>query len=183
MVRPGTVLVLALLLITVVPVAWAGSGHVVDHEGKPLAGVSVCTVAANVDILCVETDSEGFYSLPPGGGDKVRIRAPGYLIEKVADTALEEPVRLRPAAKLEVSFVDEAGTPLSGVSFFLSRPNGRRHGPLGPTNRTGIVIVNTLEPGEVVISASGEGYADGHGHRLELKGGETATITVRLVKD
>lgn len=172
-------LALAAALLLGAGVALAASGHVVDPDGNPIKGAGVCTIAAEQNLLCAETDAEGYYSLPPGG-DRVRIRSAGYLIETVAAIARDEPVRLRPAAKLEARFVDAAGAPVSGVSFYLSRPDGRRHGPLGPTNATGIVIVSTLEPGEALLSAAGDGYEPSTGHPVALRGGRTTTLTVRL---
>lgn len=178
--RRLTAIALPLGLLVGFP-AWAASGRVLDSEGKPIAGAQACYVGGPEVGDCTKTDSEGFYSLPDRAGRSVRILHPDYVLQRVAATDLDRPVRLQRAAILEVKFLTDPGdTPVEGVVFFVTRADGNRLGPLGPTNASGTVIAESLPPGGVTVSVYAPGYHAVPGKNVLLESGNQASLTFRL---
>lgn len=162
------------------PSVWAASGRVLDTNGNPMPGAQACVVVGGKLEGCATTDEAGFYRVPAGQQLSVRVWAPGFLPVLVAAVDQESPVVLRRAAKLLVRVVDaDTGAKLSGGSVAVIDLSGRQKGGF-PFNKAGVSIAD-LEPGQVLVVASLDGY-DGPGERVDLEGAQQTEVTLRLRK-
>ena len=137
--------------------ASANIGRVIDENEKPLEGVKVCYLVSGGEALCVNTDVNGYYTLPPSPVPNVSIKAEGYLPRHVTSLVQEKPIRLSPAASIRITLLDATtGKPISGGRLMIIRPTGKQLGPL-PTREAGMVQFLTLEPGPVVVTGEADG--------------------------
>ena len=111
-----------------------------------------------VELLCVLTDSEGWFELPDTTTDTLRASADGYNPTSFSAAGQQGPVVLKRAPVLEVRLNDAAkGEPIAEGEVFISYPSGRELGPF-PTNQAGLRIRRGLKPGEIRLVGNAEGY-------------------------
>jgi hypothetical protein len=175
---PRAGLGLAALAILLTPPSLALDGAVSDAEGHPIEGCRVCYTSARVELLCVETGTDGRWVLPDSELDRIRVSADGYLPQELAAEPRRAPIKLEKAATLLVRLVDaRTGEGLDKGVGEVVYPSGRQRRFM--TNRAGS-RVKTLDPLTVTVTARVEGYAPGGPEIVELKGGEEIELELRL---
>lgn len=168
----------AVLLISIFPAA-AITGTVVDGGKDPIVGAHVCYMTGGVELLCLQTDSKGFYDLPTSEQDRIRIRKKGFLPKTLAAVDHEQPIVLDPAATLLVVLEDaETGERIPEGEIVVVESSGRKRGPF--PSRTAGVRVNSLQPGEISLVSMAKGYDDKVSRLIVLKAGEETSVTVEL---
>lgn len=167
------------LAFLVAGTAAASTGVVINPQGEPLEGVSVCYSVAGVNELCVSTDSNGKWALPKSDVDSLSLRLDGYLPKKTVGGDHPDPVMLELAATLLVKLEDGSGKPVEEGEIEVVYSSGKRIGPI-PISRAAGTRIRSLAPGPVVIVARSEGYVDGVASESELRGGEETVATVTL---
>jgi hypothetical protein len=164
------------------PALAVASGHVVDPDGRPVAGGRACAMVGETKAaegLCVGTDESGFYRLPASGDAVVRIVAEGFLPTRVAAVQQEDPIVLKRAASIVVRVLDAAtGSPLEKAEVRLVFTTGEQMGPF-PSNRGGLRIAK-LPPGDVIPKARAEGYQEKDGNSVTLVAGRQSEVELRL---
>jgi len=169
---------LAMVSLAAIPARAAG-GRVVDNAGKPVVDARACVMVAGVEGLCVQTDDNGFFSLPNTRATDMRIIAAGFLPRIVAAVDQEAPIALDPAASLRARVLDATtGRAIPKAEVRIAYASGAQKGPF-PANAAG-VRVNTLPPGEVVPSAKAPGYRDKSGSAVSLVAGKETVVELRL---
>jgi hypothetical protein len=163
--------------------ASAASGHVVDPQGKPIAGARACLMIGdgnNTEGLCDVTDANGTFTLPQIEHSNVmRIVANGFLPVKLAAVDQEAPIVLDRAATMHIRILDAAtGEPIPHSEVTLVFASGEQKGPL-PGNRGGI-RAKALPPGEVIPSAKAKGYRDTTGAAVTLVAGRETEVALKL---
>jgi hypothetical protein len=166
-------------LALALPAVHASSGVVIDPKGQPVADVQVCYVGGDVDLMCVTTVEDGRWAMPSGKLDRVRLSHPGYLPLEIAGGAQSEPVMLAPAAILSVRLEDTAGSPITEGEVEVLLTSGKRYGPFPIRSEEG-TIVNSLDPGPVVILARSKGFIEARAAENELPPGQKTSVVVRL---
>lgn len=168
----------AVLLLFTLPAA-AITGTVVDADDEPIVGAHVCYLTAGAELLCLQTNSSGFYDLPNSRQDRIRIRKKGYLPKTLAAVDHEQPIVLELAATLLVVLQDaETGERVPEGEIVVVESSGRKRGPF-PSRSAG-VRVRSLPPGPISLVSRAKGYDDNVFRLLVLKAGEETGITVEL---
>jgi hypothetical protein len=151
----------------------------VDGDNNPIVGARVCYLAGGVEILCLQTDSKGFYDLPTSKQDRIRIRKQGYIPKTLAAVDHEQPIVLDPAAILLVVMEDaETGERIPEGEIVVVESSGRKRGPF--PSRTAGVRVRSLPPGPVSLVSRAKGYEEKIFRLLVLEAGRETSITVEL---
>ena len=166
-------------LAFVLPVVHASSGVVIDPKGQPVEKVRICFVADDVEALCVETTADGTWSLPDSKLDTVRLSHPEFLPQTIGGGEQPEPVMLQPAAILIVRLEDASGSPITEGEVDVLLTSGRRYGPFPIRSEKG-TVVNSLDPGPVVILARSKGFTETRAEENELRPGEKTSVVIRL---
>jgi hypothetical protein len=157
----------------------ATSGHVVDPDGKPVAGAKACLLYSGAEGFCTLTDDAGYFDLPDTTVPWARVSAAGFLPRQVAAVEHEAPIALDRAAVLLVRLVDGAtGAAIPAGHVYLIDSSGQKKGPL-PANAAG-VRVSSLEPGEVVVQGAAPGHSDRKSGTIRLQAGEEKEIVLKL---
>jgi hypothetical protein len=171
----------ALLVCVFGAPAWALTGTLLDADGKPIRGATVCYFAGEAELFCARTSDAGFFELPDSRLDTLRLSADGFLPKFVRAVERDEPVVLERAAIL-VARVRDAKTkePLDAGDLLVVYPSGVREGPF-PFNANG-VRVKTMQPGAVRIVARAVGYVDSEPQALELVAGKETETRLDLVR-
>lgn len=172
----------AVMALTVIP-ALAASGEVIDADGKPVAGATVCHVPPNsaVDLLCVESDERGRFDIMDSEENTLRIAADGFFPESTPATG-HHVVTLRQSPSLFVLVVDAATEePLDESEVFVVYPSAKRMGPF-PARQAGVRILRILEPGVVRVIAKAGGYEEGSPVEVTLEPGEASEVVLKLRK-
>jgi hypothetical protein len=170
---------LGVLLSLVAGTVWASTGVVINPQGEPLEGVTVCYTIGSVDELCVSTDTRGKWALPESSIDTLRLSLEGYLSKNIVGGDHSEPLILEPGATLLVKLVDASGEPVEQGEIEVVYSSGRRIGPI-PITRASGTRIRSLQPGPVVIIVRSRGYTDGRASESELRAGEETVAIVRL---
>ena len=159
--------------------AWASSGAVINPQGDPLEGVTVCYLVAGVEEMCVTSDMRGMWALPKSRIDTIRLRLQGYLPKSIVGGDHAEPIILDLAATLLVKLEDAAGDPVAEGEVEVIYSSGRRIGPI-PISRAAGTRIRSLQPGPVVIVVRSAGYAEGRASESELRAGKETVAIVQL---
>jgi hypothetical protein len=175
-----------LLLITAVLLAFQAkaqaTGQVVGADGKPIAGVDVCTLKNDERTNCVQSDEKGFYRMEHPASPLVYLMVKGYASKSVASAPQNEPIVLERVASLLVHVVDAStGEPIAKGTVTVNLPTGKKIGSAVPFNRAG-VRMSTLAPGETLVRANADGYESGGPVVVQLVGGQEKELTVPLTK-
>jgi hypothetical protein len=159
--------------------AAAITGTVVDGDNKPIVGAHVCYLTGGVELLCLQTDSNGFYDLPTSEQDRIRIRMKGYLPRTLAAVDHDRPIVLDRAATLLVVLEDaETGERIPQGEVIVIESSGRQRGPF-PAGAAG-VRVRSLPPGPISLVSRAKGYDEKVFRLLVLEAGEETAVTVEL---
>jgi hypothetical protein len=169
-------------LAIALPAMAQATGQVVGADGKPIAGVDVCTLRNDERTACVKTDEKGFYRMEHPAVPVVYLQIKGYASKSVSAAPQNEPIVLDRVASLLVRVVDAAtGEPIAEGTVSVNLTTGRKIGSPVPFNRAG-VRMSTLAPGQTLVRADAYGYESGGPIVVELVGGQEKELTVRLKK-
>ena len=176
----------AMLLLAAVPAAGhaktTATGRVVDPEGHPIAGAQVCNVRDGKVQDCVQAGVDGGYRIETPKGQRVFVRASGFVGAEAEAGPRSTPLVLGRAATLVVHVVDAATSqPLASGKVLIYTPSGRTFGDPVPFNRAGL-RVSTLEPGDVLVRAEAAGFDPGGPLPISLVAGKEQTLTIPMRK-
>jgi hypothetical protein len=158
--------------------ALAITGTVIDKDQQPIEGARICYWVNQTDQICVFTDEGGFFRLPDGPGERMRILAKGFLPRILPAAEQPGPIVLTRSATLLVVVVDDAtGEGIDGATGEVAWSSGRHRNFV--TNRAGARL-KTLNPGRVAVSAYAEGYDMGGPEQVRLTAGEEARVEIRM---
>ena len=179
-------MLLAMLLLAAVPAAEhatsTATGRVVDPDGKPIAGAQVCNVRDGKVKECVQAGVDGSFRIETPKGQRVFVRASGFVGAETEAAPRATPLVLARAAVLVVRVVDAVtNEPLSSGKVLIYTPSGRTFGEPVPFNRAGL-RVSTLEPGDVLVRAEADGFSPGGPLPVTLVGGKEQTLTIPMRK-
>ena len=162
--------------------ALAGSGVVLDQDGKPLTvEVKVChfDVATKVEVLCVNTDDHGAFEILESDIDTIQISAPGFFPEQRSNAGFQT-VTLRHSPALMVRVLDGAtGKPLEQSEVWVVYPSAKKKGPF-PSRGKGVRILRILDAGDVRVFGTADGYEDSAPVDVKLEPGKESQVVLEL---
>ncbi len=163
--------------------AMAHQGFVLDADGQPIVGATVCSLVPSTDTegFCAQTGEKGKYALPGNSMVRIRVSAEGYYPRTIPAEDRLKPVVLQRAATILVHVSDSSGTPIADASVYVLTPDGRQRGR-GYTNAAGVRL-GPLPAGEMMIKVTADGFLTGKSQVVRLVAGEESIIEVRLKPD
>ncbi len=160
--------------------AAADSGVILDPEGKPVRDADVCwELVPGVDGLCVPTNAQGRWMLPPSEGSSIIVRAEGFFPHRIEGAYDGKPIHLKRAASFRVRVYDSAGSAeVAEATVTVLSSDGRRRAfpPFG----AGGLLVKTFPAGEVIFLASADGHRDSGPLKVTLVGGQQTDVMLRV---
>ena len=161
--------------------ALAVSGVVRDVDGKPIVDADICYFHSEIQFkpFCVSSGKDGEFEIPDSTENYIRIAAKGYFPETV-DAKGHHEIMLRQSPTLVVRLFDRTtGEPVDAGELMVIYPSAVQRGPF-PFNRNGVKISRVLEPGEVRLLATAEGYKASKPKAVTLEAGETVETSLKL---
>jgi hypothetical protein len=161
--------------------ALAVTGTVADTEGEPIDRARVChlQLESGREIYCVDTDERGRFEIVDSEVNELRISAPGFFPETVPASG-HHAIVLEQSPTLLVRLVDATTREsIEEGEVFVIYPSAKKKGPF-PANRAGVRITRVLQPGEVRLLASADGYEPSEPLSVTLERGKESEATLEL---
>jgi hypothetical protein len=169
-------------------------GRVVDENGSGIAGAHVEVNSLGKEpqsTASAESDASGWFRLDGLGMVPYSLRATcrGYsdkTMPKVHVTAGQVQVVMEPRGRVEGFVADAAGEPVPGFTLHLmrSRANAEPHylnNSRGFEDARGYFLFDDLDPGDYVLEARADGFADTRSDVFTVVRGETPSARLRIV--